>query len=80
MIIKKIKGFIVDTFTNFSLNVRTCCAPSTFFTLHNTPPLLSFSCPMPLLPVLFKYIDTFIINLEHEQALNQEIEHQIFRA
>jgi hypothetical protein len=56
-----------------------CCAPSTFLTPHNTLPLLSIACPMPLL-VLFEFIDTFIINLMHEQALNQEIEHQIFHA
>jgi hypothetical protein len=35
---------------------------------------------MPLLPVLFEFIDTFIINLVHERTPNQEIEHQIFHA
>ncbi len=57
-----------------------CCAPSTSLTPHNTPPLLSIACPMPFLLVLFEFINTFIINLVHEQALNQEIQHQIFDA
>lgn len=57
-----------------------CCAPSTFLTPYNTPPLLSIACPMPLLLVLFEFINTFIINLVYEQALNQEIQLQIFDA